>query len=66
MQPMEIFMDESKRGFVALSSELKKKSPLIEGDNKNIKSQLLRYFSMDKRKLIYFLFCIYFWVNIAE
>lgn len=42
-------MDESKRGFVALSSELKKKSPLIEGDNKNIKSQLLRYFSMDKQ-----------------
>ena len=51
MQPMEIFMDESKRGFVALSSELKKKSPLVEGDNKNIKSQLLRYLSMDKRNL---------------
>jgi len=51
MQPMEIFMDESKRGFVALSNELKKKSPLVEGDNKNIKAQLLRYLSMDKRKL---------------
>lgn len=48
MFPMEIFMDEGKRGFSALASELKKKSFFTEEEEKNIKSQIEKHYNMDK------------------
>lgn len=38
MLPMEIFMDESKRGLTTLISELKKKSGFLDEEEKSLKA----------------------------
>ncbi|EAR94579.2 hypothetical protein TTHERM_00046740 (macronuclear) [Tetrahymena thermophila SB210] len=51
MFPLEIFMDEAKRGFQGLANELKKKSFYTEDDEKNIniKSQIEKHYNIEKQ-----------------